>query len=326
MVYLAKTITLLYGIHFLSLGGVFFMLLEDIMQEFEFHLQTKNYSPRTIRGYRNNNKRFIAFLLANNVVKLHQINPKHIKSYINQLITLGRKASYCNGILKCIRAFFNYCLEEEYINTNPCDKVNWVKEPKCIISTFNDKEIRSMLTVYQGHTFMDIRNKLIIALLVDTGIRNLELCNINTVDVRDRVIHIQGKGNKERVVPISPMLKKLIIKYDRVRSIYIKDKLVTTDSYLLSQTGSRLTIEAIERVVRKCGDKAKVRNNIRCSPHTIRHYYAQAMLRGGLDVYSLSRLLGHEDISITKRYLQGIKDNTIIELANNTSPLMKLTK
>lgn len=302
------------------------MLLRDIMQEFEFHLQTKNYSPRTIKSYRNNNKRFIAYLSTNNVTKLHQVNPKHIKFYINQLIMLGRQASYCNGILKCIRAFFNYCLEEEYINTNPCDKVNWVKEPKCIISTFNDKEIRSMLNAYQGHTFMDIRNKLIIALLVDTGIRNLELCNINTLDVRDRVIHIHGKGNKERVVPISPMLKKLIIKYNRVRSIYIQDKLVTTDSYLLSQTGNRLTIEAIERVVRKCGEKAKIRNNIRCSPHTIRHYYAQVMLRGGLDIYSLSRLLGHEDISITKRYLQGIQDDTIIELATNTSPLMSIQK
>lgn len=300
------------------------MLLDDIMQEFEFHLQTKNYSSRTIKSYRNNNKKFISYLTTNNVTKLHQINTKHIKTYINQLMKLGRQASYCNSILKCIRALFIYCLEEEYITNNPCDKVSWIKEPKCIINTFNDKEIHSMLNTYQGHTFMDIRNKLIIALLLDTGIRNLELCNINTLDVRDRVIHIQGKGNKERVVPISPMLKKLIIRYDRVRSLYIQDKTIVTDSYLLSQTGNRLTIEAVERVVRKCGKKAKVRESVRCSPHTLRHYYAQAMLRGGLDVYSLSRLLGHEDISITKRYLQSIQDDTILELATTTSPLMNI--
>ena len=171
---------------------------------------------------------------------------------------------------------------------------------------------------------MSIRNRLIVALLIDTGIRNLELCNINTLDVKDRVIHIHGKGNKERVVPISPMLKKLIIKYDRVRSLYIQDKLITDDCYLLSQTGNRLTVEAVERVIRKCGQLAKVRDSIRCSPHTIRHYYAQAMLRGGLDVYSLSRLLGHEDISITKRYLQSIQDDSIIELASTTSPLMNI--
>ena len=165
------------------------MLLEDIMLEFEFHLQTKNYSPRTIKGYRNNNKRFIAYLSTYQVTQLQQVNAKHIKSYINQLLALGRKAIYCNGILKCIRAFFNYCLEEEYISINPCDKVSWIKEPKCIINTFNDNEIQSMLNAYQGHSFMSIRNRLIVALLIDTGIRNLELCNINTLDVKDRVIH-----------------------------------------------------------------------------------------------------------------------------------------
>ncbi|MDE5976899.1 MAG: phage integrase N-terminal SAM-like domain-containing protein [Turicibacter sp.] len=94
------------------------MHLENIMQEFEFHLQTKNYSSRTIKSYRNNNKKFITYLLANNVVTLHQVNPTHIKSYLNQLITLGRQATYCNTILKSVRAFFNYCLEEEYIMNN----------------------------------------------------------------------------------------------------------------------------------------------------------------------------------------------------------------
>ena len=66
------------------------MLLEDIMQEFEFHLQTKNYSSRTIKGYRNNNRKFISYLSIHKITKLHQINAKHIKAYINQLIKIGR--------------------------------------------------------------------------------------------------------------------------------------------------------------------------------------------------------------------------------------------
>lgn len=70
--------------------------------------------------------------------------------------------------------------------------------------------------------------------------------------------------------------------------------------------------------------KGKGRKEIRCSPHTCRHYFAQSQLRNGLDVYSLSRLLGHEDISITKRYLQGMQDENIIEMSIKTSPLMNL--
>lgn len=63
-----------------------------------------------------------------------------------------------------------------------------------------------------------------------------------------------------------------------------------------------MTGEAVERIVKLCGKEAKIRNEIRCSPHTCRHYFAQAQLRNALDVYSLSILLGHEDISIAKRY------------------------
>lgn len=85
-----------------------------------------------------------------------------------------------------------------------------------------------------------------------------------------------------------------------------------------------MTGEAVERVVKMCGTAAKIRDDIRCSPHTCRHYFAQVQLRNGLDVYSLSRLLGHENITITKRYLQGIKDDSIIEMSVKTSPLMNL--
>ena len=85
-----------------------------------------------------------------------------------------------------------------------------------------------------------------------------------------------------------------------------------------------MTGEAVERVVKLCGKEAMVRTEIRCSPHTCRHYFAQAQLRNGLDVYSLSRLLGHEDISITKRYLQGLNDRNIVERSIKTSPLMNL--
>jgi len=72
------------------------------------------------------------------------------------------------------------------------------------------------------------------------------------------------------------------------------------------------------------GEGVKVRKEIRCSPHTCRHYFAQAQLRNGLDVYSLSRLLGHENINITKRYLQGLKDEEVLELGVKSSPLMNL--
>ena len=115
-----------------------------------------------------------------------------------------------------------------------------------------------------------------------------------------------------------------MIRYERAREEYIKDSIIKDDAYFLSYRGKRMTGEAVERIVKICGKEAKIRSEIRCSPHTCRHYFAQAQLRNGLDVYSLSRLLGHEDISITKRYLQGLEDRNIVEISVKSSPLMNL--
>ena len=133
-----------------------------------------------------------------------------------------------------------------------------------------------------------------------------------------------GKGRKERVIPISPYLKKVMIKYERIKECYLSDDILNYDNYFLSSRNKPLTTEAIQRIVKLAGQGANVRKEIRCSPHTCRHYYAQAQLKNGLDVYSLSRLLGHESIVITKRYLEGIKDTEVLELGVKSSPLMNI--
>lgn len=301
------------------------MQLDDILKEFIFDCEVKNFSKRTLKSYRNNNALFHNYLKHEfEITELEQIKAIHIKRYFKFLMKKGLKSTYANGILKTIRAFFRYCLNEEYIEENPVLKVKWQKEGKVIINTFTDEEVINMLGVYKFTTFLSARNKMLIAFLVDTGARNNETCDVLKEDIKDRVILLRGKGNKQRQVGISPLLKKYMIRYERIRNFYFKDKIVKVDNYFLSNTGKPLTIETIERVVREAGRRSNVRKEIRCSPHTIRHWYAQEQLRNGLDVYSLSRLLGHENISITKRYLQSIKDEDIVDLSIKTSPLMNV--
>lgn len=106
-----------------------------------------------------------------------------------------------------------------------------MKEPKVLIQTFNDDEVKRMLNVFKGDCYLSLRNKLILMFFVDLGIRNLELCTLSSLDVRDSVIKIHGKGNKERHLYISPLLKKYIIKYERVKEAYFKDKIMTDSSF-----------------------------------------------------------------------------------------------
>ena len=125
-------------------------------------------------------------------------------------------------------------------------------------------------------------------------------------------------------MPLTPYVSKLMRKYERVKEKYFFDHRIDFNNYFLSRTGRPLTKEAVEHVFNQANEKAQVRSEIRCSPHTARHYYAQTNLRNGLDVYSLSRLLGHENINITKRYLQSMQDESIVILAAKSSPLSNL--
>ena len=302
------------------------MFLQDVIKEFIFEIKLRNYSERTIKGYKNNILKFARYMKNEfEIVEIEEISHVHIKSYLNFLKGNGLTEVYINTILKNLRSFYKYCFTEEYC-LNVALKVGWLRERKTIIKTFSDDEIRKMMDVYNYSSYIHARNKCIMAILIDTGIRNFELCQLKITDIRETVIYIMGKGKKERVVPISPYLKKIMIKYERIREGYLKNNILHYDNYFLSYRNKPLTTEAVERIVRLCGEKANVNKNIRCSPHTCKHYFAQAQLRNGLDVYSLSRLLGHENVTITKRYLQGLKDKEVLELGMKSSPLMNLKK
>ena len=303
----------------------YFLLAKHCLDEFKLDCQLRRLSDRTIKGYYNNTLNFLTYAEKHHeITEVDEIRTVHIKHYIQYLLNKKLAATYINGILKCLRAFFRFAIQEEYICTNPALKVKTQKEPKVLIKAFNDDEVRSLLSAFDYSTFLSARNKMVLAIAFDTGARNTEICDIKREDIRDNVILIHGKGNKERNVPISPYLRRVMLKYERMRNYYFDDKVIPYDNYLLSGTGRPLTKEALEHIFNQANQKAKVRDSIRCSPHTARHYFAQSCLRNGLDVYSVSRLLGHENINITKRYLQSLEDHAIVEMAAKASPLFNL--
>ena len=302
------------------------MLLEDVLKEFIFDCTLRKMTDRTIEEYNGNNVRLQQYIKTQfQITELEQVNHSVVKAYIQYLIDLGRRETYINSIIKSLRAFFKYCVREEYIAKSPMEKVSFQREPTVLINTFTDMEAYKMVESCKTNTFMEMRNKLILIVLLDSGIRCHELINIKLSDISTNCIKIFGKGKKEWFVPLTPTIHKYLLKYMRIRETYLLDKYQLDKEYLfLSFACKKLTLETVERVVKLAAQKADVRPEIRSSPHTCRHYYAQAQLRNGCDVYTLSRLLGHENISITKRYLQSITDSQILELAIKTTPLSNI--
>lgn len=301
------------------------MLMKDLLKEFIYELQIKNYSKRTIETYNYNVNQFIKFLEEQHEIEqIEEISTVHVKKFIQYEQEQGNKSTYINTIIKSLRSFYNYLLQEEYISNNIMKRIRLLKEDKEIIKTFTDNEVSRMLNVYTFKNYLNARNKVILAMFFDTGIRMSELINLQSSYIHETSMQIYGKGAKWRHVPISLMLKKYMIRYQRIKEQYFKGKKLEHSNYFLSRSGRPLTSVQIQNIVRDAGKIANVRENIRCSPHTLRHYSIQANLRNGLDLYSCSKIAGHENIQVTKRYLQGLETENILEIASRTSPLMNL--
>ena len=300
------------------------MLLTAVRDEFSFHCQCRKLSPRTIKNYTKQIDYLIRYLVQeHDITHIEDVEPKQIKSFLLTMSKTGHTANYVNDLLKAYKVYFRYAYEEGYTPDLLTKKIKNAQKPKVIIRTFTEQELKRMSNYYQGYDYLTIRNKVIMMLLIDTGIRLSELTGLTEEQIKYDYIIIRGKGNKERVVPKSPLLSKWLIKYLAVRKAYFAYRIVP-DNIFLSKNAKPLTSTMIDRIVKEAGSACGVAADIRVSAHTFRHTYAQFQLKAGLDLYSLSRLLGHESISITQTYLNGLRDKEILTQAKNTSPLMNI--
>ena len=300
------------------------MLLTDAAKEFEFNCQCRKLSDKTIRNY----GKLIGYLLdylkeQHKVLCLEDVRPMYIKAYLMMLQERGAKPQYINDQLKAFKVLFRYLYEEGYTDSILTERINNVKQPKTIIKTFTEQEVKKLTEYYSGHTFMEVRNRLMLMTFFDTGIRVSELIDLKLSQVKDEYILIHGKGDKERVVPKSPLLNKWMFKYLNTRENFFAYRRVP-ENVFLSRNGRPMTTEAIHRVIKIAGKAVGVSRDIRVSPHTCRHTFAQMQLKNGLDLYSLSRLMGHSNISITQRYLEGLRDFEVLNACKATGILMNL--
>jgi len=297
------------------------MNLSKAMEEFLNNCEYTSMSERTVKSYKNNNKALVDYIEKRfNIVDINEVDHTHIQAFLKFKKDEGLKESYINNLLKCHRAFFSYCVNFELIKNNPCMKIYWQKEPKTLIKPFNDEEVIRIKDVYDFSSYLKARNKTIIMFLIETGARCFEICSLKEKDIYGDKIKIMGKGNKERLVPLSDDLKECMRKYYILRKNYFNKVEIKDDNYFLSNRGKVLTVNMIEKIVGDAGECANVRKEIRCSPHTFRHYYAQTMIRLTKDIYDLARVLGHESIEITRRYLQSMEDEEIVKNFANMSP------
>ena len=301
--------------------GVIMMKVESCIKDYLIELEIRQYADNTIQKYKLQLNMFNKWCKENDITDMEDVRAPHIKQYTQYLIQKGLKGSTINLYLKVVKVFIKYCHQEEYggFDTNS-KKISFVKQEKPILPTFKPKDVKKMLEACGGNNFRDIRDKTILTLFFETGLRLSELLKIKETDIFEDYIIIYGKNRKQRMIPITPLVKKALFRYMRVRASYFEDR-VLNEHLFLSYRGKRLTPSAVDKMIKERG---KGIEGVRISPHTCRHFFAQQQIKMGTDIYTISRLLGHENITITQIYLNSLGDKDIVSIAKNNSVLMNM--
>ncbi len=297
------------------------MRIDKAVRDFLIEIEIRKYTPKTIRSYRNNLSLFLRFCEEKaGIGDTEDITLSIIKQFAQTLSDAGRKGTYINSLLKTAKSFIQYCYDEGIGGFNTRKNFKWCKEEKPVITTFTDAHVRKMLKSCQGRDFISLRDTAILTMFFETGIRCWELCCIKDEDIHEDFIIINGKNHKQRVVPVTAILKKALLKYRDCRESYFTLK-SRDDTFFLSFHGRKLNNSAVENILKRHGEGIE---GVRVSPHTCRHFYAQQHIKMGTDLYTISRLLGHENIGITQTYLNSLRDKDIISIAKQKSVLMSI--
>ena len=202
------------------------MCLKDLRDEFLYDCECRHLAKGSLRNYRAATRFLVDFLELRRITELEEVKPHHIRDLMKEKQDMGSTPRYINDLLKVWRTWFNYLVTEGYLDErdNPAKKVKPLRQPKTIIDTFTVDEMRRMIRFYDGTDFLSVRNKTIIMLLFDTGMRCNEMILMEPEDIKpDYILVKHGKGSKERVVPKSPALSKQLVKYCTLRDGYLKE-------------------------------------------------------------------------------------------------------
>ena len=262
----------------------------------------KKYSNHTVTAYVNDLLFFQEFLKVNfDQDGLEDVNYSMIRSWIVALVDGGISNSSVNRKISSLKSFYKFLLKTKQIESSPLLKHKSLKTPKKIQIPFSEKELDNVLNHLQyPEGFEGIRDKLVIDLFYTTGIRRTELIHLKmqNVDLSANTLKVLGKRNKERLLPILPIIKEQIKNYltERAAIEYIKD----SEYFFLLLKGVKFNDSFVYRLINYYF--SNVSEKVKKSPHILRHTFATHMLNNGADLNSVKELLGHSSLASTQVY------------------------
>lgn len=266
----------------------------------QYLLMERGLSANTIDAYMRDLKKLSIYLEKNNLA-LKDIKTEHIENLLADLYDQKIVARSIARILSGLKSFFNYLELDGYIDINPTALIDSPQVGLKLPVTLSIEEIDSILEVIDVSTPEGTRNYAVIETLYSCGLRVSELVNLKFSDLffKEGFIRVRGKGNKQRLVPISEIAIQKIENYLHYRA-KINVKKGNEDVLFLSARGTAISRITIFHYVRKYSEEAGIEKEI--SPHVLRHSFATHLLERGANIRVIQEMMGHEKISTTEIY------------------------
>jgi len=277
--------------------------MQKAIDEFVRTLISRGLSEHTVTAYKKDLLQLQEFLtkyFEEGSVKVNQITRLFLRDFLRFLSmnnrnnrTLARKAT-------TMKNFFQFCEKNDYLSKNPASNLHIPKFEKKLPKYFSEKEMEELLNIPDLSSKFGIRNRAILELIYSSGLRISEIaeCKVGQIDLQEKLIKVIGKGNKERIIPISSKAKIAIRNYEKTRDQF-KSRL-SDESFFLSKSGRPLSSNEIRDVLsRYLSLVAKTKGY---SPHSIRHSFATHLLARGADLRAVQEMLGHSNLSTTEIY------------------------
>ena len=275
---------------------------QDLREDYENYLKyEQNFSALTVSAYTEDLK---SYLESSSLFLGEELQPSEqdldlVRRWLNGMMTKGDKASSVARRLASVKGFYKYLLKMGRISRNPIanlrpprgEKPLPVYVPTNYINEILDEEL-------EPYDWVALRNKLIVAVLYECGLRRSELAGLkdDDVDIEGRKLKVLGKGNKERIVPFGTGLAEELSKWRQIRDELFGE----SETFFLSLRGKPMTGEGVYAIVHKY--LKAVPGLARRGAHALRHSFATDMLNNGADLIAIKELMGHSNVSTTVTY------------------------
>lgn len=264
----------------------------------DYIASVKNYSKLTSENYRRDLEQFSFYLSGiEQGLGIENVDADLVRGWLASLVDNGYSATSVNRKLSSLKSFYRFMLRNHYIEVNPVAMLSGRKKPKRVPEVVRDRDMERLIDTMPDEGFEAVRDRLIVDVFYETGIRRAELVGLDVADVdfSSRQVKVLGKRDKERIVPIGGGLVGAIRSYLDVRA-----GVARCDALFVSSRGTRISPTKVYGVVRAA--LGAVPGLKKCSPHVLRHSFATAMLDNGADLESVRELLGHNELGTTQIY------------------------